>query len=106
MVQIVSTKQSEYNDFFSEVISALDEQYKKTPKLLIFGIPDQEDNELHMSTYGMDSFDLFQVASAVQHEATRMLVMEEHIKLENGEYDTFDDYEEEGCEPDDEETDI
>lgn len=106
MVQIISTKQSEYNDFFSEVISALDEQYKKTPKILIFAIPDQEDNELHMSTYGMDSFDLYQAASAIQHEATRTLIMEEHIKFDNGEYDTFEDYEEEDCESSNDETNI
>ena len=80
MVNIISTKNSEYNDFFAKVIESLDSQFKNTPKIVVFAIPDQENNDCSFSTYGTDSYDLFQAASSIQHEATREIAMEECIK--------------------------
>lgn len=93
MVTIVSSKESDYNEFFSEVIDALNEQYKETPKLLVFALPDQETGTSHLSFYGMDSFDMYQAANLIQYEATRYLVMEEQGRIEAESFDD-EDYEE------------
>ena len=100
MVQIISTKKNSYNEFFAEVIDALGEQYNKTPKLMVIGIPDQEDNDYHLSIYGMDSIDMFQTSALIQHEATRYLMMEERAQEEA---DILDDYEDELDESDEQE---
>ena len=101
MVSVVSTKNSEYNEFFAQVIDSLDRYFDKHPKLLIVALPDGEVKEPHISTYGVDSYDLMDISALCQHEAYRDLVydacsqyMENYFndcdENEDGEFDESD----------------
>lgn len=97
MTTVVSNKNSKYNEFFSEVISMIDEQYTKPPKILVVALPDGEDAENHLSTYGMDTLDMFQMASLVLHEATKFMLDDALDKvlpnIDDEDYDELDEEE-------------
>lgn len=97
MTTVVSNKDSEYNEFFSEVISMIDEQYTKPPKIMVVALPDDEDAEYHLSTYGMDTLDMFQSSSLVLHEATKFMLDDALDKvlpnIDDEDYDELDEEE-------------
>lgn len=103
MVSVISTKNSEYNEFFSKVIDSLDQYFDNPPRLLIVALPDGEVKEPHFSTYGVDTYDLMDISALCQHEAYKYLVydacsqyMETYFddcdESEDGEFDDFDEF--------------
>ena len=88
MVTITSTKNRDYNSFFSEVIEMMDKEYSTEPKILIATIPEGE-GECTLNLYDMNGFDLFRVASMVQYDATRCTVIEEQADMDAVEFEDY-----------------
>ena len=75
MVKVMSTKNASYNEFFAKVVNSLDQYFEHNPKIVVVALPDNENKEIHLSTFGVDSYDLFDAANICQHEAIKDLVM-------------------------------